>query len=89
MVIKYLDQTFLGFQHIQHSATGQLLGIAAPLYAHPADQWIIRTLNSTAVKTVINKAMDALVSLQFGHELASSIFIDQKSFPSSDANRCN
>ncbi|MEG4940631.1 hypothetical protein [Microcoleus sp. F4-D5] len=46
MVIKYLDQTFLGFQqYIQHSATGRLLGIAAaPLYAHPADQWIIRTL---------------------------------------------
>ncbi|MEZ2340552.1 M48 family metallopeptidase [Microcoleus sp.] len=83
MTIKYLDKTFLGFQeYIQHSDTGRRSGIAsAPVYAHPVDEWIIRTLNATPVKAVLNKAMDALVSLQFGHDLASSVFIDQKSFP--------
>jgi Zn-dependent protease with chaperone function len=83
MTIKYLDQTFLGFhEYIEHNARVGVSGVATtPVYARPVDKWIISTLNSTPVKAVINKAMDAVVSLQFGHELASSVFIDQKSFP--------
>jgi Zn-dependent protease with chaperone function len=54
---------------------------STPLYAHPVDAWILHTLNSTPVKAVINKAIDALVSFQFGHELAGGVFIDRNSFP--------
>lgn len=83
MAITYLDQNFIGLQeYIDRIGRGGPGGIdPTPIYAHPVDGWIIRTLNATSVKSVMNKAMDALVSAQFGHDLASSVFIDQKSFP--------
>ena len=83
MSIEYKDQIYLGFQeYIDCNERGGVSGVSStPLYAHPVDEWIIRTLNSTAVKVVINKAIDALVSFQFGHDLVNGIVIDQHSFP--------
>jgi hypothetical protein len=70
MAIQYLDQSFLGLQeYIERKAEGRNAGTElAPPYAHPVDGWIIHTLNATPIKTVMNKAIDALVSYQFGHE---------------------
>lgn len=85
MAITYQEQTFTGLNDfIQEGKTkkASLSGKdSTPHYAHPVDQWILRTLNATPVKAVISKAMDAMVSFQFGYELASSVVIDQKSFP--------
>ena len=83
MAITYQGQRFQGFQdYIERQASAGLQGgDSAPLYAHPVDGWIIRTLNATPVKSVMNKALDVLVSYQFGYELARSIFIDDQSFP--------
>lgn len=83
MAIKYADQSFVGFQDYleNYTSKGMAGADATPLYAHPVDEWILRTLNSTPAKALLNKAMDALVSWQFGMQLASGVFIDQKSFP--------
>lgn len=83
MSFQYADKTFLGFQdYIDHYAKKMDFSSGStPLYAHPVDSWILRTLNATPVKAVINKAIEAYTSFQFGHDLISSIFIDQKSFP--------
>lgn len=82
MTIKYLDRNFIGFQeYIDRADKNRLSGSnLTPLYAHPMDKWILGTLNATPIKATMNKAMDAYVSFQFGHELASSIVIDQRSF---------
>jgi Zn-dependent protease with chaperone function len=83
VTISYQGQVFQSFQdYIEQQAHQGLSGPdSAPLYAHPVDSWILRTLNSTPVKAVMNKALDIVVSYQFGYILASSIFIDQQSFP--------
>ncbi|HEU5200573.1 MAG TPA: M48 family metallopeptidase [Ktedonobacterales bacterium] len=83
MTITYQSQSFPGFQDYiaQQEQEGLSGPDSAPLYAHPVDGWIIRTLNATPVKSVMNKALDALVSYQFGYDLSRSIFIDQGSFP--------
>lgn len=52
-----------------------------PLYAHPVDQWILRSLNALPVKHALDKSIDTLLSAQLGQYLATGIFIDQKSFP--------
>jgi Zn-dependent protease with chaperone function len=41
----------------------------------------ISTLESTPVRVVLNKAIDAYVSFSFGNQLAPSVFINHKSFP--------
>ena len=83
MTIKYQNRDFLGFQaYIDRQPVAGMSGVdSTPLYAHPIDEGIIRTLNATPVKAVINKAIDSMVSFQFGHNLARGIFITQKSFP--------
>ncbi len=83
VAITYQGQSFQRFQdYVEHQTSDNLQGGAsAPLYAHPVDGWIIRTLNATPVKSVMNKALDVLVSYQFGYDLARSIFIDDRSFP--------
>jgi len=83
MAIEYRNQNFLDFQEfIQGNSYNRMAGAdSTPLYAHPVDQWILKALNATPVKAIMNRALDALVSWEFGHELASSVFIDQKSFP--------
>lgn len=83
MTIKYQGQNFTTFQeYIDRKARSGVDGVSStPLYAHPVDGWIISTLDSTAVKGVITKAIDALVSFQFGHDLVNGIVIDQHSFP--------
>lgn len=83
MTITYQGQQYQRFQdYIDRQAHQGLEGPdSAPLYAHPVDGWILRTLNSTPVKAVINKALDALISYTFGYELAMSIFIDAQTFP--------
>lgn len=52
-----------------------------PPYAHPVDTWIIRTLSSLPVRTVIEKAIDTFISERMGQYIATGISIDQKSFP--------
>jgi Zn-dependent protease with chaperone function len=81
--ITYQGHTYQRFQDYvaRQASEGLQGGDSAPLYAHPIDGWIIRTLNATPVKSVMNKALDVLVSYQFGYVLASSIFIDDRSFP--------
>ena len=83
MAIQYLDQTFSGFQdYVTSSGTGRMSGPdATPLYAHPVDEWILKTLNATPVKAVMSKALEALVSFEFGFDLTGGVIIDQKSFP--------
>jgi Zn-dependent protease with chaperone function len=56
-------------------------GSGGPPYAHPIDGWILKTLESTPVRAVLQKAIDAFVSLQFGSQLASAVFISRQSFP--------
>jgi Zn-dependent protease with chaperone function len=45
------------------------------------DGWILRTLESTPVKNVLDKAIDTLISVQMGTLLAEGVPIDHKSFP--------
>ena len=83
MAIQYLDQTFSGFQdYVTNSGSGRMAGPdSTPLYAHPVDEWILKALNATPVKAVMSKALEALVSFEFGFDLTSGVIIDQKSFP--------
>jgi Zn-dependent protease with chaperone function len=83
MAITYEGRSYQSFQDYlaRQASDGLQGGDSAPLYAHPVDGWIIRTLNATPVKSVMNRALDVLVSYQFGYVLASSIFIDDRSFP--------
>jgi Zn-dependent protease with chaperone function len=78
----YLDRQIPGFQeYIDQQARGLEGADGTPRYAHPVDEWILRTLNSLPVKTVLDKAIDAYISTEMGQYLATSISIDQKSFP--------
>lgn len=83
MTIKYQEKSFLSFQeYIDHAARNGVDGLAStPLYAHPVDGWIIKSLNSTPVKSAMNKALDAIVSFNFGGNLVRGIVIEQNSFP--------
>jgi Zn-dependent protease with chaperone function len=83
MTTQYLDQSFLGFQeYIDRQARSRMSDDdSTPLYAHPIDEWILRTLNAAPVKSVLDKSLDTLISVELGEFLATSIFIDQKSFP--------
>lgn len=83
MTIRYRDRTFTSFQEYIERSEQEKASAAALVsqYAHPVDGWIIAALNATPVKAVIDKALDAVVSFQFGHGLANGIVIDQQSFP--------
>jgi Zn-dependent protease with chaperone function len=78
-----LDLRFMTFQ--DYIAWRAWKGLSddeeAPPYAHPVDGWIIRTLESSPVKNVLDKAIDTIISLQMGRLIAESIPIDHKSFP--------
>jgi Zn-dependent protease with chaperone function len=81
MAINYKERNFLGFQEYIHrtdkagSETSE-----TPPYAHPVDERILRTLNAMPIKAVMNQTMDALISLQFGLDIANSVQIDRKAF---------
>lgn len=79
MAINYKEQNFLGFQEYIYRT--DKAGPGTPQYAHPVDEWILRTLNAMPIKAVMNKTMDALISLQFGPDIANSVRIDQEAFP--------
>jgi len=82
MATQYLDRQFQSFQeYIDRRSRVGLAGEDAPPYAHPVDAWILRSLNATAAKEMIDKAIDSLISIQYGQQLAMSVFIDQRSFP--------
>lgn len=83
MTITYRDQRFSGFQeYINRNAShGPASPNSTPLYAHPVDGWILQTLNATPVRFVMSRALDVFISVNFGHTLASSLPIDQNSFP--------
>jgi hypothetical protein len=83
MASQELDQRFMSFQ--DYIAWRAWKGLSddenAPPYAHPLDGWIVRTLESTPVKNVLDKAIDTLISVQLGRLITESIPIDHKSFP--------
>jgi Zn-dependent protease with chaperone function len=83
MAIQYGGEPYPGLREFiaGQEAAGNGKAGAAPSYAHPVDEWILRTLNSLPVKAVMNRAIDTMISYQFGDELASSISVDQRSFP--------
>jgi hypothetical protein len=83
MPISFRDNTLTGFaEYIEkYQQKKDLLKSSMPPYSHPVDGWIIQSLNALPVKAAMNKAIDVLVSFQFGHELASSVCIDSFSFP--------
>jgi Zn-dependent protease with chaperone function len=68
-------------EYIRGAGVRPSRGDGPPPYAHPVDTWILKTLESSPVKAVLQKAMDAYVSFAFGNQLASAVFIDRKSFP--------
>ncbi|HEX6508339.1 MAG TPA: M48 family metallopeptidase, partial [Chloroflexota bacterium] len=83
MASQELDQRFMTFA--DYIAWRAWKGLSddedAPPYAHPVDGWILRTLESTPVKNVLDKAIDTLISVQLGRLIAESVAIDHKSFP--------
>lgn len=78
-----LEQRFMTFQ--DYIAWRAWKGLSddeqSPPYAHPVDGWILRTLESTPVKSVLDKAIDTFISVQMGRFLAEGIPIDHRSFP--------
>jgi Zn-dependent protease with chaperone function len=69
-------------EYIQSQSASHLNGPdGTPLYAHPVDEWILRSLNSAPVRHMLDKAIDTIISIEFGQYLANGIFIDQKTFP--------
>jgi Zn-dependent protease with chaperone function len=82
MSVGQIDRRFLTFQeYIDRQARGLFADDGTPLYAHPVDEWILRSLKAIPVKTVLDKALDTVISMELGQYLASGISIDQKSFP--------
>ena len=82
MAQAYLERRFPTFREYIDQQTSGLNGEdGTPRYAHPVDEWILRTLNSVPVRTVLDKAIDTFISADMGQELATGISIDQKSFP--------
>jgi Zn-dependent protease with chaperone function len=82
VTIQYLDQRFLSFQeYIDRQVRGGLFDEdGTPRYAHPVDEWILRSLNAMPVRTVLDKSLDTIISIEMGQYLASGIVIDQRSF---------
>jgi Zn-dependent protease with chaperone function len=78
-----LDQRFMSFRdYIDWRAwRGLSDDESTPPYAHPIDHWILRTLGSMPIKTVLDKALDTFITLQIGQFLAQCVPIDEKSFP--------
>jgi Zn-dependent protease with chaperone function len=83
MSTQYLDRRFMTLQeYIDRAARNPLTAAdSTPRYAHPIDEWILRSLNATPAKLLIDKAIDTLISMYYGPMLATGVHIDQKSFP--------
>jgi Zn-dependent protease with chaperone function len=83
MAIVYSEHKFLSFNEYisRRLGSGMFTESGQPAYAHPVDGWIIKALNVVSVKSVLNKAADVLVSVNFGFELSNGVLIDQKTFP--------
>jgi hypothetical protein len=78
-----LDQRFMSFrEYIDWRAwRGLSDDESTPPYAHPIDHWVLRTLESMPIKSVLDKAIDTFITLQMGPLLANCVSIDQKAFP--------
>ena len=83
MPLEYAGDRYTSLQ--EYIAGRQQLALrgqdSAPLYATPVDAWIVKSLNSTPMRSIFSRAMDSLVSLEFGLLLSNSIAINQRSFP--------
>lgn len=55
-------------------------------FAHPVDSAVIGILESASVKSVVNKAVETLVSTDFGMMLSTGITVEPKSFPQAYAS---
>ena len=83
MPVSYLDHRFPTLaEYIDRQTRNRLMGAdGTPLYAHPMDEWIIRSLKALALETLLDKPIETLISAQLGEYLATGIPIDEKSFP--------
>lgn len=83
MSIQYLDFRYPSLQeYIEGQERSRLRDAdGTPLYAHPIDGWIVRSLNAVSVAHVLDKSIDALISAEIGQYLATGIHVDEKSFP--------
>lgn len=82
MTSAWPDLAFPSFrEYVEEQQRNRVGTDGVPAYAHPVDQWILRTLGSLPVRSVLDKAIDAYISSQMGQELATGISIDGKSFP--------
>ena len=50
-------------------------------FAHPVDSKIIKIIDATSTKNVVNNAVETMVSAQLGLLLSTGITVDSKSFP--------
>src|SRR4051794_14466804 len=80
MVAQYPDFRFPTFAEYveQQASSGLSAADGTPLYAHPMDEWILRSLNAAPVKRVLDRSIDTLISVELGPFLSTGIFIDQK-----------
>jgi Zn-dependent protease with chaperone function len=83
MSVSFLDHRYPTLQEYIEGQERSALRDAdgTPRYAHPMDEWIVRSLNSVSVAHVLDKSIDALISARLGQFLATSIHVDNKSFP--------
>jgi Zn-dependent protease with chaperone function len=91
MSFLFEGERYLGFKEYinQSSPRLRLDPSAAPAYVHPVDGWILKTLNAAPVKAAFNKAVDTLVSYQFGLNVAEAVAITPKSFPEIHSILCH
>jgi len=66
MALIYGEQLYPSFkEYIRGARVRPSRGDGPPPYAHPIDSWILKTLESSPVKAVLQKAIDTY--LDFGH----------------------
>lgn len=83
MTITYLDQTYPGFaEYVERCERGWAgADTGAPPYAHPVDGWITAALNAGPIRSMIQNAIDMLVSMEFGPTLAQGITLGPHAYP--------
>jgi Zn-dependent protease with chaperone function len=83
MSVQYLDFRYPSLEEYIAGAERNRMrdDNGTPLYAHPIDGWILRSLNAVSFAHVLDKSIDSLISAQIGQYLATGIHVDEKSFP--------
>ena len=83
MTTQQANWRFISFEEYisRRAARGLSDEEGAPPYAHPIDGWILRTLESTPVKNVLDKAIDTYIPTFMGRLLAEGVALDHRTFP--------